>query len=46
MHANGWAGVRRVKKVRTTVPDPAVGPNRLLVADVGLEQAQLFAHLG
>jgi putative transposase len=23
MKANGWAGVRRVKKVRTTVPDPA-----------------------
>jgi putative transposase len=23
MHANGWVGVRRVKKVRTTVPDPA-----------------------
>jgi len=22
MHANGWEGVRRVKKVRTTVPDP------------------------
>jgi putative transposase len=23
MRANGWQGVRRVKKVRTTVPDPA-----------------------
>ena len=23
MRANGWEGVRRVKKVRTTVPDPA-----------------------
>jgi putative transposase len=25
MRAQGWAGVRRVKKVRTTVPDPAAG---------------------
>ena len=43
MRANGWQGVRRLKKVRTTVPDPAAdggdGPGRPAVHGPGAEPA-------